>query len=86
MTRRPSRALRDLGSIDDWLLSVEEIQHIIETADCRHLLPTIDQCYECFTGALFHRQIELLARKRGCTSSDAVWVADRALEQMGKPS
>lgn len=74
-------ALRALGPIDDWLLSVDEIQHIIETADCRHLLPTIDQCRVCFTDALFHRQIELMARSLGCSPSDAVWVADRSLER-----
>ena len=77
--------LRELGPIDDWLLSVEEIQHIIETADCRHLLPNIAQCRECFTAAMFHRQVEILARMKGCTPSDAVWVADQVLvQQTGK--
>lgn len=86
MNRRQNQEFfRRFGPPEAWVLSVDEIEKVITTATCRHLLPRIDDCRECFPAALLRRQMTLLAERVGCSPEDALAVSktlcDQYLEQ-----
>jgi hypothetical protein len=70
-----------IGPPEEWLIPADDIAEIMTTGRCSHFLPSIEDCRPCFVGAMFERQIEILAKRLGCTPEDAHAVAVEAREQ-----
>lgn len=79
MAKTVADAMADLGPIDDWLLSVDEIERVIVRGPCEHGKPTFGDCRRCAPRELFRRQMEVLALRKGCTPEDAQIVANTAV-------
>lgn len=73
--------LRQFGPPDDWMLSVEDIERIMLTGPCRHLLARVGDCSTCLPSALTARQLSILAERLGCTPEDAAEVGDTLVRQ-----
>jgi len=80
--------MRRFGPVDSWLLPASDIEHIIRTGACRHGLPDIARCRDCFTAAMLRRQVTLLAERLGCSPEDADAVSktlcDQYLEEVSR--
>ncbi len=64
------------GPPEAWVIPAEDIERIMVNGRCRHLLPTIEDCQECFVNALLERQIAIVAEKIGCSPEDAAAVGE----------
>jgi hypothetical protein len=78
--------IRDFGAPpEDLVIPADDIEHILTTGHCVHLLPSLKDCQPCLVGALFERQIALLAERVGCTPEDAaaIGASARAKQEAG---
>lgn len=73
--------LKRVGPPEQWMLSEDDILHVMLSGPCEHLIVPLDRCRECFVAALTRRQMAALAQRLGCSAEDADEVADRLVRE-----
>jgi hypothetical protein len=68
--------LTRLGPPEGWMLSEDDILHVMLSGPCEHLIVPLDRCRECFVAALVRRQMAVLAQRLGCPPDVADDVAE----------
>lgn len=65
------------GPPETWVIPGADIERIMTEGVCRHLLPSIEDCEECFVSAIAERQFAIFAERLGCTPEDAAAVGKK---------
>ena len=65
------------GDPQTWVIPADDIERIMTHGVCIHTLSSIEECEDCFTDALFARQMTILAERLGCTPEDATAVGEK---------
>ena len=73
--------LKRFGPPEAWLLSEDDILHVMLSGPCRHLIAPVDRCRECFVAALVRRQLSGLAQRLGLGADDADDVAEELVRK-----
>lgn len=68
--------LKRVGPPEGWMLSEDDILHVMLSGPCEHLIVPMDACRECFVAALVRRQMTVLAERLGCAPDVAADVAE----------
>ncbi len=71
-----SDLLKRVGPPEEWMISEDDILHVMLSGPCEHLIVPLDRCRECFVAALVRRQMAVLAERLGCTPDVAADVAE----------